>query len=40
MSDYAKTLMKQFQNSATLMALLEDFDQWVDPSKFTADFLA
>lgn len=40
MSDYAKTIMRQFQNSATLMALLEDFDQWVDPSKFTADFLA
>lgn len=32
--------MKQFANSATLLALLEDFDQWVDLTKFSADFLS
>jgi hypothetical protein len=41
MSDYlGKTVMKQYSNSATLLALLDDFDQWVDVSKFSADFLA
>ena len=41
MSDYlSKTVMKQFANSSTLLALLADFDQWVDVDKFSADFLA
>lgn len=35
-----KTVQKEFSNSATLLALLADFDQWVDMDKFTADFLA
>lgn len=39
MTDFGKTVMRQFANSPTLMALLEDFDQWVDPAKFAADFL-
>lgn len=40
MSDYlAKTVTKQFSNSPVLLALLEDFDQWVNMSKFTDDFL-
>lgn len=41
MSDYlGKTVMKQFGNSPTLLALLADFDQWVDADKFSAEFLA
>lgn len=41
MSDYlARTVQKQYSNSPTLLALLEDFDQWVDMAKFSADFLA
>lgn len=41
MSDYlAKTVQKQYANSPVLLALLEDFDQWVNMEKFTADFLA
>lgn len=41
MSDYqAKTVMKQYANSATLLALLADFDQWVDVARFSAQFLA
>ncbi|UUR56256.1 hypothetical protein [Xanthomonas phage pXoo2107] len=39
MSDYARTIMRQYANSATLVALLDSFDQWVDLSKFSADFL-
>lgn len=39
MTDYIKTVMRQYQNSPTLMGLLESFDQWVDPAKFTEDFL-
>lgn len=34
------TVMKQFSNSETLLQLLDSFDQWVDLTKFTADFLA
>lgn len=34
-----KTVFKQFSNSATLLAILDDFDQWVDLTKFSADFL-
>lgn len=33
-----KTVMKEYSNSATLLALLDDFDQWVDLSKFTTEF--
>lgn len=40
MTDFTKTVIRQYANSPTLMALLEDFDQWVDPAKFTADFLS
>src|SRR6516225_1289395 len=41
MSDYlGKTVMKQFSNSPTLLALLADFDQWVDASQFSEEFLA
>lgn len=40
MSAYlGKTVLKQFANSPVLLALLADFDQWVDMEKFTADFL-
>lgn len=40
MSNYlARTVMKEYSNSATLLALLADFDQWVDLTKFSADFL-
>lgn len=31
--------MRQYASSATLTALLSDFDQWVDMTRFTADFL-
>lgn len=41
MSDYlGKTVLRQFANSPTLLALLADFDQWVDVDRFSADFLA
>lgn len=41
MSQYlGKTVMKQFASSPVLLALLEDFDQWVDLTKFTEQFLA
>jgi len=40
MSAYlSKTIQKQYSNSPVLLALLDDFSQWVDMSKFTADFL-
>ena len=40
MSNYlGTTVMKQFSNSPTLLALLADFDQWVDMDRFSADFL-
>jgi hypothetical protein len=35
-----KTVMKQYSNSPTLLALLADFDQWCDLTKFSADFLS
>ena len=35
-----RTVQKQYSNSPTLPALLDSFDQWVDVTKFTADFLA
>lgn len=34
------TVLKQYSNSVTLLQLLDSFDQWVDLTKFTADFLA
>lgn len=41
MSNYlGKTVMRQFSNSPTLLALLDDFDQWVDLTQFSAAFLA
>lgn len=40
MTDYQKTVMRQYSNAQTLRALLDSFDQWVDLDKFTADFLA
>lgn len=39
MSDYQRTVMRQFANSTTLQALLASFDTWVDLSQFTQDFL-
>lgn len=33
------TVQKQYSNSATLLQLLDSFDQWVDLTKFSADFL-
>lgn len=33
------TVQKQYSNSATLLQLLDSFDQWVDLTQFTADFL-
>lgn len=35
-----RTVQKQYSNSPTLLALLDSFNQWVDVTKFTADFLA
>lgn len=35
-----KTVTKQFSNSPVLLALLDYFDQWLDLTQFTADFLA
>jgi hypothetical protein len=32
--------MREYSNSTTLLALLDSFDQWVDLTQFTADFLA
>lgn len=40
MTDYARTVMRQYANSPALGALLASFDRWVDPAKFTADFFA
>lgn len=39
MADYQKTVMRQYASSPTLNALLSSFDQWVDLSRFTYDFL-
>lgn len=39
MTDYARTVMRQYANSPSLGALLANFDAWVDPARFTADFL-
>ncbi|WWQ12960.1 structural protein [Ralstonia phage PQ43W] len=35
----ANTVMKQYSNSATLLALLASFDQWCDLTQFSSDFL-
>lgn len=39
MTDYTKTIMRQFANSSAIRALLARFDQWVDPARFTSQFL-
>lgn len=39
MIDFSRTIMRQYANSPTLMALLDDFEQWVDLTQFTDDFL-
>ena len=39
MTDYARTVMRQYANSTTLRALLDAFDAWVDPSRFSDAFL-
>ena len=39
MIDFSRTVMRQYANSPTLMALLDDFEQWVDLTQFTDDFL-
>lgn len=40
MSSYlGQTVTKQFSNSPTLLALLDSFDQWVDPAQFAQTFL-
>lgn len=39
MTDYLKTVMRQYASAPTLGALLDSFDQWVDIDQFTADFL-
>ena len=33
------TVIKQYSNSVTLLQLLDSFDQWVDLTQFSADFL-
>lgn len=41
MSDYlGQTVQKQYSNSTTLLQLLDSFDQWVDLSLFTEQFLS
>jgi hypothetical protein len=35
-----KTVMKEFSNSATMLALLSDIDQWCDLTLFSDNFLA
>lgn len=39
MTDFQRTVMRQYDNSVTLQALLGAFDEWVDPADFTAQFL-
>lgn len=39
MTDYTRTVMRQYANSTTLRALLDAFDAWVDPAKFRESFL-
>lgn len=36
----AKTVQKEYSNSTTLLALLDYFDQWLDPATFTSTFLS
>jgi hypothetical protein len=41
MSDYlGQTVQKEYSNSATLLALLSNFDQCANAAQFSADFLA
>ncbi|WHB31177.1 structural protein [Xanthomonas phage NEB7] len=39
MTDYLRTVMKQYANSPIISGLLASFDEWCDLSRFTADFL-
>lgn len=39
MTDYSRTLMRQYDHSAALQALLASFHDWVDLDRFTAAFL-
>lgn len=39
MTDYERTLQRQYANSPILTALLASFDQWVDLDQFADDFL-
>lgn len=39
MVDYDVTVMRQYANSPTLIALLDSFAQWVDLAKYTDQFL-
>lgn len=39
MTDYQRTVMRQYANSSALTALLAAFDEWVDLSRFTDQFL-
>lgn len=34
-----RTVQKEYSNSTTMLALLADFDQWVDLTQFSSDFL-
>lgn len=34
-----RTVQKEYSNSTTMLQLLSSFDQWVDLTQFTADFL-
>jgi hypothetical protein len=34
------TVQKEYSNSPTLLALLDDFDQWCDTTEFSAQFLS
>ncbi|QMV32362.1 hypothetical protein T2_00045 [Ralstonia phage Elie] len=40
MSNYAVTIQKQYANSPVLTGLLAFMDQWLNPEKFTVDFLS
>lgn len=39
MTDYLRTVMRQYANSSALTELLARFDEWVDPAAFQAGFL-
>lgn len=39
MTDYRRTVMRQYANGQAMSGLLAYFDEWVDPAAFQADFL-